>query len=78
MNEHEFVNRKGVHPINVQLVCNADMHIMNSEVKRPGFFGYMANQNSFKELADKFNVGQSTAHDVVIRASAATFVEYTR
>ena len=31
VNEHEFVNRKGVFPINRQLVCNADMDIMNAE-----------------------------------------------
>ena len=36
VNEHEFINRKGVHPINVQSVCNADMHITNTEVKWPG------------------------------------------
>lgn len=35
-NEHEFINRKGVHSINVQLVCNADMKIMNAVVKWPG------------------------------------------
>ena len=26
---------------------------------------YMANQNSFREMADKFNVSQSTAHDII-------------
>ena len=36
INEHEFINRKGVHSINVQSVCNADMHITNTEVKWPG------------------------------------------
>ena len=36
VNEHEFINRKGVHSINVQLVCNADMTIMNAVVKWPG------------------------------------------
>ena len=36
------------------------------------FLWYMANQNSFKELGDKFNVAQSTAHDVVIQVLTAT------
>ena len=35
-NEYEYINRKGAHSINVQLVCNADLSIMNAEVKWPG------------------------------------------
>ena len=32
----------------------------------------MANQNSFREMGDKFNVAQSTAHDAVIEVLTAT------
>ena len=35
-NEHEFINRKGQHSINVQLICNAQLRIMNADVKWPG------------------------------------------
>ena len=35
-NEHEYVNRKGVHSINVQLVGNADLSIINAELNWPG------------------------------------------
>ena len=30
------------------------------------FLWYMANQNSFRELADKFNISQSRAHDILV------------
>uniref|UniRef100_A0AAY4EZD1 DDE Tnp4 domain-containing protein n=1 Tax=Denticeps clupeoides TaxID=299321 RepID=A0AAY4EZD1_9TELE len=33
---HEFINRKGKHSINVQLVCDADLIITNCIVKWPG------------------------------------------
>lgn len=36
VNEFEYVNRKGKHTINVQLVCNADMQITNCVVRWPG------------------------------------------
>ena len=36
VNEHEYVNRKGYHSINVQLICNAKLRIMNADVKWPG------------------------------------------
>ena len=32
-NEHEYVNRKGYHSINVQLICDADLRILNCVVK---------------------------------------------
>ena len=35
-NEGEFVNRKGYHSINVQLICDADMVIINAVVRWPG------------------------------------------
>lgn len=35
-NEPEFVNRKGYHSINVQLICDADMIVMNGVVRWPG------------------------------------------
>ena len=34
--ENVYVNRKGYHSINVQLVCDADLKIMNAVVKKPG------------------------------------------
>ena len=34
--EGEFVNRKGYHSINVQLICDADLKIINSVIKLPG------------------------------------------
>lgn len=34
--EWQFVNRKGYHSINVQLVCDPDLKIINCEVKWPG------------------------------------------
>lgn len=33
INENEYVNRKGYHCINVQLVCDADLRILNCVVK---------------------------------------------
>ena len=36
INEHEFINRKIFHSINVQLICNANLYIMNADVKWPG------------------------------------------
>ncbi|KAK7095731.1 hypothetical protein V1264_005102 [Littorina saxatilis] len=35
-NEHVYVNRKGRHSINVQLVCDADLIIINCVVNWPG------------------------------------------
>ncbi|XP_041349233.1 putative nuclease HARBI1 [Gigantopelta aegis] len=35
-NEHEFVNRKGYHSINVQLMCDADLIFINCIAKWPG------------------------------------------
>ena len=35
-NEREYVNRKGYHSINVQLICDADLKILNCVVKWPG------------------------------------------
>ena len=35
-NEYEYVNRKGYHSINVQLICDADHKILNCVVKWPG------------------------------------------
>jgi len=32
-NEYEYVNRKGYHSINVQLICDADLKILNCVVK---------------------------------------------
>ncbi|XP_016115435.1 putative nuclease HARBI1 [Sinocyclocheilus grahami] len=35
-NEGDFVNRKGVHRINVQMVCDSMCHVTNVEAKWPG------------------------------------------
>ena len=35
-NEEAFVNRKGVHTVNVQAVCNADMQLLDVVAKWPG------------------------------------------
>jgi len=35
-NENDFVNRKGYHSINTQIVCDADLVITNSVIKWPG------------------------------------------
>eukprot|EP00745_Piridium_sociabile_P026390 TRINITY_DN42126_c0_g1_i1.p1 TRINITY_DN42126_c0_g1~~TRINITY_DN42126_c0_g1_i1.p1 ORF type:complete len:207 (+),score=34.75 TRINITY_DN42126_c0_g1_i1:221-841(+) len=35
-NEHEYVNRRGKHSINVQIVCDADLRVINCVVKYPG------------------------------------------
>lgn len=37
------------------------------EIKSLIFLWYMANNNSFRELSDKFNVAQSTAHSIVVQ-----------
>ena len=34
--EYEYVNRKGYHSLNIQLMCNADCKIINCVVKWPG------------------------------------------
>ena len=36
VNEHEYVNRKNDHTINIQLICDADASIMNCVVRWPG------------------------------------------
>ncbi|KAI0216810.1 putative nuclease HARBI1, partial [Lamellibrachia satsuma] len=35
-NEHEFINRKGYHSINVQVICDADLLFINCIAKWPG------------------------------------------
>ena len=35
-NEHEYVNRRGKHSINVQIVCDADLRVINCVVRNPG------------------------------------------
>ena len=35
-NEHEYVNRRGKHSINVQVICDSDMIIINCVVRWPG------------------------------------------
>ena len=35
-NEHEYVNRRGKHSINVQIVCDANLRVINCVVKNPG------------------------------------------
>ena len=36
VNEGEFVNRKGYHSINIQLICDADLKVINAVIKWPG------------------------------------------
>ena len=36
VNEHEYVNRSGRHSINVQLICDAELRLLNCVVKYPG------------------------------------------
>ncbi|XP_037775058.1 uncharacterized protein LOC119572148 [Penaeus monodon] len=38
------------------------------EMKTAMFLWYMANQNSFREIRDKFNVSRSTAHEIIVSA----------
>ena len=35
------------------------------EMKKVIFLWHMANQNSFREISDKFNISQSTAHNII-------------
>ena len=44
---------------------------ISQNIKTLIFLWYMANQNSFRELGDTFNVAQSTTHDVVIQVLTA-------
>ena len=36
VNEGEFVNRKGYHSINIQLICDADLKVIDAVIKWPG------------------------------------------
>ena len=36
VNEHEYVNRKGVHAINIQIMADADRRIVNTVIRYPG------------------------------------------
>ena len=42
-------------------------HQVQFEIKVAMFLWYMANQNSFREIGDRFNVSKSTAHDIIFR-----------
>ncbi|KAK7476717.1 hypothetical protein BaRGS_00032054 [Batillaria attramentaria] len=53
VNEHEYVNRKGDYSINVQLLCNADLVIMDCVVRWPGSVHdawIMRNSNLFRRM----------------------------
>ena len=49
--------------LNSELGCPARIP---QNIKTPIFLWYMANQNSLRELGEKCQVAQSTAHDVVM------------
>ena len=55
-NEAVFKNRKGVHAINCQLVCDADMKFFSLDAQWPGS-SHDAHIMRYSEVHDKFEAG---------------------
>ena len=54
--EAVFINRKGVHAINCQLVCDADMKFFSLDAQWPGP-SHDAHTMRYSEVHDKFEAG---------------------
>ena len=66
-NQFEVLNSKLSAFENDAPQCNQRNAKVPMKIKTAMFLWYMANHNSFREIGDKFNVAQSTAHETIVR-----------
>ena len=70
--QYEVLNEKLIQIMGVEVNSELGGSTRIPQTMKPlVFLWYMANQNSFREMGDKFNSAQSTAHDVVIQVLGA-------
>lgn len=83
--EHAFVNRKGFHSINVQIVCDAQMLITDINARYPGsthdsyiFLGselYTFLENLYFQSPNQFNflIGMVNTSSIILFLTSNTF-----
>lgn len=57
--EHNFINRKGFHSLNVQIICDSDLKILNVNANYPGSThdSFIWRQSQVKELLNTLYIG---------------------